>query len=173
MINLKMTVTPTTDELKSWVNSWEKEVMGDLTPFWDKVAQPLVVEEIARVFATQGYGTWAPLSERYAYYKSRMFPGRTILRRRDSYFRAATRKGEGNVFERNEDKMEWGVDPAWFGATFGFPYPVIHETSGKRMPARPVFALAANSQQLANNLVVGLRNYVSKRIQAEAKRYFK
>lgn len=175
MIKINMSVTPTTQELKSWVEGWERDIMGNLTPFWDKVAQPLVAEEIARVFATQGYGTWAPLSEKYAYYKSRMFPGRTILRRKDTYFRASTRKGEGNVYERNKDMMEWGVDLAWFGATFGFPYPAIHEQGGTKsaMPARPVFELAAQSKELSNNLVVGLRNYVGKRIEAEARKYFK
>ena len=173
MIKINMSVTPTTQELKNWVQSWEKEIMGDLTPFWNKVAQPLVTEEIARIFATQGYGTWAPLSDKYAYYKSRMFPGRTILRRRDTYFRASTRKGEGNVFERDKDHMEWGVDPAWFGAAFGFPYPAIHETGGSKMPARPVYDLAANSQQLNNNLILGLRNYIGKRIDEEARKYFK
>ena len=173
MFKVDINVTPTTHQLKRWVESMEKSVLEDLTPFWDQMAQPLVVEEIARIFATQGYGTWAPLSTKYALYKSRVFPGKTILRRKDTYFRASTRKGAGNVYERDKDKMEWGVDLGWFASAFGYPYPVAHEEGRGANPQRSVFALAANSRMLSNNLVLGLRQHLRKTIEKEAKKVFK
>ena len=173
MFEIKMSLNPTTRELKQWVEGMEKHVLEDLTPFWDSMAQPLVVEEIARIFATQGHGSWAPLSDKYHLYKSRVFPGKTILRRKDTYFRASTRKGAGNVYERDKDRMEWGVDLDWFASAFGYPYPVAHEEGRGANPKRPVYELAANSRALNNNLVLGLRQYLHKSIAKEAKKVFK
>ena len=177
MIKIQMSITPTLPELKRWVEGWEKEALKDLTPFWDKYGTRLVAEELARVFVTEGYGTWAPLSPRYAITKSRLYPGKTILRRRDAYFRSATRKGAaGNFYERDKDKMEWGSDLSWFAASFGYPYPAVHEggtTQSSMTPPRPVYELAANSQALQNNLVIGLKDWLHKTIEKESRKYFR
>lgn len=172
MFEITFSVTPTLKQLKQFVIGVEQEVLKDLTEFWHKGAQPLIAEEIARIFVTQGYGTWAPLSPKYALYKSRHYPGRTILRRKDVYFRAATRKESGNLFEVKPDQMIWGVDLGYFANQFGFPYPIVHERGGKNMPQRQVFEMLGNNEKLDNRLVLSLQHYLDKKIRQETKRYF-
>ena len=173
MIDMDFGVTPTLDQLKKWIVAVEKEVIGDLTEYWDDYASPLVIDEMTRIFATEGYGTWAPLSPRYARQKAKHYPGKTILRRKDTFFQAVTRKDvQGNRYFRDADEMAWGVDIAWFKSTYGFPYPVAHEFGTDKMPARPVFSTAAESEILQNKLVEGLKEYLHKKINEEAAKLF-
>ena len=176
MFDAKIDATPGFEQLKRWITSLEGKVLEDLTDFWDKGASPAVIEEIARIFATEGYGGWPPLSAQYAAAKQRHYPGRTILRREDNYFRAATRKGEpGNVFVSEPDEMVWGIDLNYFRSAFGFPYPVVHEhrERGKSTsPRRPVFEMAAESKALQNRLVGALQDYLKKTIMRETKKHF-
>ena len=177
MFDAKFDTTPGIEQLKRWVEGIEQRAVGDLTEFWEKWASPAVIEEIAMIFATEGYGRWPPLSEKYAAAKQRRYPGRTILRREDSYFRAATRKGEaGNVFVSEKDEMVWGIDLSYFRAAFGFPYPVVHEHRERgrsTSPRRPVFETAAESDALRNRLVAALQDYLRKTIQRETRRHFR
>jgi len=99
---ISMDIHPTLEQLKDFVLTIETNVLNNLKPFWDGVASKLVAEEIARCFVTQGYGTWSPLSPKYAMLKSRIYPGKTILRRKDVYFRAVTRRGQ--VISMNQVK---------------------------------------------------------------------
>jgi len=173
MIKINFSITPTIEELKQWVEGWEKEAIKDLTPYWDKYASRLVAEEIARVFVTEGYGTWAPLSYQYALAKAINYPGKTILRRKDRYFKASTRKAApGNIYDRDANKMTWGADLSWFAGAYDYPYPIAHEEGRGNLPPRPVYALAEKSQALKDNLIVGLKTYIHKTIANETKKYF-
>lgn len=174
MFEIEFGVTPSLDKVKDWITGIEKEVLKDLTGFWHKSAQPLIAEEIARIFVTQGKGTWPPLSPQYALRKSKKYPGRTILRREDVYFRAATQKKPGHIFETRPDQMIWGVDLGYFANRFGFPYPIAHERGGKgnRPPQRQVFGLLENNTELGNRLVVAFQHYLKKQIEFETKKYF-
>ncbi|MHC4395615.1 MAG: hypothetical protein ACYS1A_08160 [Planctomycetota bacterium] len=173
MIDMDFGVTPTLDQLKEWIVAVEKEVLGDLTSFWDDYASPLVIDEMSRIFVTEGYGTWAALSPRYKSQKEKNYPGKTILRRKDTFFQAVTRKDvQGNRYFRDADKMVWGVDIGFFKSTYGFPYPVAHEFGTGKMPARPVFSTAAESERLQNELVNGLKDYLHKKINEEAAKVF-
>lgn len=172
-MEISFSQTPTTDELKDYVTTIEKVILKDLREFWKGWALPLVTEEIARIFATEGYGKWAQLSPVYAAQKAKSHPGKTILRREDNYFRAATQPNEpGNVSTFEKDYMEWGIDLGYFTSTYGFPYPVVHETGGVNMPRRSVFGLAEESDALQNNLVKGFADYLDKRIQKESAKVF-
>ena len=173
-IDIKMSIEPTVVEIKYFINMVEKEALDNLKPFWDKWARPVVIQEIATIFVTENYGTWASLSIPYAIYKHRHFPGKTILRRKDSYFRAATKKGaKGNLYDVTNDQMIWGIDEDTFANVYGAPYPVFHEVGTSKMPARPVFSVAASSRELHNNLVIALSDYLSKVIARETKKHFK
>ena len=174
-VKIEIDIDPPLERLKYWIEHVEKNVINDLSDFWNGWARKLVAEEIARIFATQGYGTWAPLSKKYASRKSTLYPGRTILRAKDVYFGASTRKGaKGNIFESSATEMTWGADEAWFKATYGFPYPVALEKGNtNNMPARPVYELAQTSEALQANLVKGLSDYLQKRINEETKKVFK
>lgn len=173
MYDLTFDLTPSLGNLQRFITAVEKDVLDDLTEFWRVGAQPVVIQEIARIFATEGYGTWPPLSPAYARWKARRYPGKTILRRKDRYMQAATRKRYGNIFEVHRDFMIWGVDLGWFAAQFGFPYPVAHERGGASLPARPVFELLENNSKFNALLVVALQAYLKRKIQSEAKRYFR
>lgn len=174
MFEITFDTTPTLDQLKQWVTGIEKEVLNDLTEFWHAAAQPLITEEIARIFVTQGYGTWAALSPRYALYKSRRYPGKTILRRENVYFRAATQKKPGHLFETRPDQMIWGVDLGYFASQFGFPYPIAHERGAEKinLPQRQVFELLGDNDQLNSKLAGSLQHYLEKKIKQETKKYF-
>jgi len=172
-VKIEFDINPPLENLKYWIEHVEKNVINDLSDFWDGWARKLVAEEIARIFATQGYGTWAALSPRYAMRKSKIYPGRTMLRAKDVYFRASIRKGaKGNIFESSATEMTWGADEAWFESTYGFPYPVALEKGSSKMPARSIYDLAAHSEALQANLVKGLTDYLHKRIDTESKRTF-
>lgn len=173
-MEISFSQTPTTDELKNYITTIEKVILKDLREFWKDWALPLVTEEIARIFATEGYGTWQRLEPAYAARKAKRYPRKTILRREDNYFKAATRPNEpGNVSKFEKDWMEWGIDLGYFTSTYGFPYPVVHETGGVNMPRRPVFEMAEESDALQNNLVKGFADYLDKRIRKESERVFK
>ena len=175
MLEIEMELTPSLENIKRWINALESEVLNDLTTFWDDFATPALIEEIARIFATEGYGTWPPLSPQYERWKSKYYPGLKMLRRKGEYYKAATERGNaGNVYERDKDSMSFGVDLGHFASINGFPYPAAMEKGTKdgRIPARPVFGTAEQSQVLENNLVAALKKYLDKTIQKETMRHF-
>lgn len=99
----------------------------DMRPAWEALADRFVALE-KRQFATEGLfsGGWAPLSPRYAAWKSRHFPGKPILRRTDDLFNSLTRRPLG--VERIEpDVMVIGSDVS---------YGKHHQTGTPRMPRR-------------------------------------
>jgi hypothetical protein len=175
MIKFNISMSPDLSEVISAVKRVETEVLSDLTEFWEKYARKVVVQEIATIFATEGRGTWPNLSPEYAKWKARAYPGKTILRRTDMYFRASTRKGaKGNLYEADKDSMTWGVEPEVFESVTGAPYPEYLERGvmgmGKRkglfaIPARPVYYLASMSQILQNNLVVALKTHLERNVR--------
>lgn len=170
MYQLDITGTPSLELLKLAVERVEKNVLEDLKPFWDDVATKIVAKEIARIFATEGYGTWPALSPTYALWKNRVYPGRTILRLKNNYFRAATKKGDGgNIFVSDKDSMTWGVNLGYFRTEFGYPYPVVHESGSAAMnlPARPVFGLAETSGELMTDLENGFMRWIDAGVRRE------
>ena len=173
MFDIEIEQTPTTEQLLSWIDTVEQEVLGDLREFWRDAATAVLVEEITRIFASNGYGQWQPLSPAYAARKARTHPAKTILRREDNYFRSAVdRRQSGNIAEYRPDEMEFGVDLAWFQSRFGYPYPLAHEQGRGNLPARPVWELLAENPDVQNKLVAALSAFVQKRIEDEAKRVF-
>lgn len=176
MLKVEFNIEPTLEKLKYWIEYIEKKVINNLSDFWDGWASKIVIEETARIFATQGYGTWAPLSDKYAMWKSKVYPGRTMLRAKDVYFRASTRKGMGgNLFLSTPTEMTWGVDPTYFEGLVGYPYPYVLEKGNRSgtTPPRPVWALLVISVQLQQNLIKGLNDYLHKRINEETKKVYK
>lgn len=173
MFEFSISAKPTFEKLKAFIVGVEKEAIKDLRPFWENRAAPLVREEMARIFATEGYGLWPPLSPRYREYKRKYFPGKRILRKRDVYFKAATGRGAGNLHEYTRDMMIWGVDLGYFANSFGFPYPAAHEkgVSGK-LPVRSVFNTAEQSQVLQNNITSAMVKYLDEMVRRETKKHF-
>jgi len=176
MLSLKMEIDPPLERLKLAIELAEREVLDDLRGFYDKHAYRLVAEEIARVFVSQGYGTWQPLSERYKLWKSKAYPGRTILRLRNRYFRASTLKGAtGNLFWRDKRNMQFGVDLSAFRLAYEFPYPIIHERGSEKtkLPKRPVFALAERSPLLHSKLRDSFQKWIHKEVNRRFNQVFR
>lgn len=158
---MQITADPGPRDLIDRVRAVEKEVLEDLSDFWEKRGAPAVATEFARVFATEGYGRWPALSPLYAAQKAIEAPFKTILRRSDRYFRAVTQKGVAghfSVFEK--DAMEWGVDLD----DFQDAYPLRHET-GRGVPARPVFALVEESANLEKDILDVLTEHFTDEIR--------
>jgi len=164
-----MEFVPSTAELIQAIKTYERKTLDDLRPFWRTGGKDAVIEEMARLFVTEGNGTWAPLSGRYKAWKSKHYPGKTVLRRTDAYFRSVAWKREntgGNYARFETDFMEWGVNEEWFASKFGYPYPVAHEEGRGNLPKRPVFALAEQSVQLQNRLTRSFTKWLHKDARA-------
>ena len=185
MLKVDISLEPNLTYLKAWIISIENAAVKDLSVFFSKWALPIVIEEFARLFDTNGYGTWKQLTPRYKTWKDRFYPTKPILRRTDVYYRALTlsmpegstlksirRKSGGNLYEVNPDSLLYGIDEAWFASRFGAPYPVFLEKGTPNMASRPVFAIIVN-QNLNNALLAALVDYLKKAITKETTRYFK
>lgn len=117
----------------------QRKTLRNLRPFFANEATDSIYAEVRKVFATQGYGRWAPLSPAYARRKARLRPGKTILRYDDNYFKAATsRNSRGSVYQVSDTGMTLGVNPTAFPGR----YPLLHEIGTSRLPARSVFEIA-------------------------------
>lgn len=104
------------------------EAVDDLRPVWEVLAERFVALEL-RQFATEGkYGSggWAPLSPRYAEWKARHYPGKTILRRTDDLWKSLTHRPLGIEV----------IEPHF--AVFGsaVEYGRYHQEGGPNLPRR-------------------------------------
>ena len=110
--------------------------MRDHTRFWTDYVAPFTYAEIDDIFDTGGRGLWADLDPIYAARKSQAFPGKDILRRDDTYFKAATTPSHPNSFlEVSPTELVLGVS--------GLGYPAFHEEGAENLSARPVYELIA------------------------------
>lgn len=133
--------------------------LNNLKPFWDKQALPLLFQEFERMFETEGYGTWHPLSERYRARKAILYPNKTILRRTDVLYGALTRLNAiRNYYISHNNFME-------FGLTGNVEYARYHEYGTNNMPMRPIFSLIASYGQLKDKieraLIKGLEEWTN------------
>jgi len=137
--------------LRAYVTELESRLTDRTRLFSDFIA-PLIAGEIAEVFETEGRGEWPALHPAYAAEKAITHPGKTILRRDDTYIQAATSTAHpGNISHFGASEMIWGVDGGYFEAVYGENYPERHEL-GEGPPARPVFALLTVGGRLDENI---------------------
>ena len=123
---------------------------------WESLA-PMVAEAAADVFASQGRGGWPQLSPAYARWKERNFPGKGILDLTGAYISAATQVGAPhNVITTTENSLTYGVE--------GLDYPVFHESGTDRLPARPVFDLLAEDEDLSSNVKEALSEHINQKL---------
>ena len=129
--------------------------LQDHTRFWTDYVTPFVLSEIDDIFDSGGRGLWADLDPLYAIQKSRDFPGKGILRRDDTYFKAATRPNHpGSIAELSPTELVLGVSGAYFESTFGANYPALHEEGNDEtnLSARPVYELIAAGERFEERL---------------------
>lgn len=99
----------------------------DMRPAWNAIADRFAHVE-RRQFAGEGTfsGGWSPLSPRYARWKARHYPGKTILRRTDDLWRSLTERPFGiDIIEKQT--MVIGSD---------VEYGAYHQAGAGRLPRR-------------------------------------
>lgn len=102
--------------------------VGDARDVWHELADRFATLE-RRQFASEGaYGSggWPALSDDYAEWKARHYPGKTILRRTDALYKSLTARPFG-VEEIRPEAMTIGSD---------VDYGEYHQTGGPRLPRR-------------------------------------
>ena len=111
---------------------------------WSLLA-PLIAEAADNIFASEGRGAWPQLSEAYARWKAKNYPGKGILELTGAYRTAVTQIGSAyNVLETTDNSLTYGVS--------GLDYPVFHESGTNRLPARPVLDLLAEDEDLLREI---------------------
>ena len=106
------------------------------TRLWTDFVAPFTFGEIDDIFDTGGRGLWADLDPLYAARKAVAYSGKGILRRDDTYFKAATTPSHPNSFlEVSPTELVLGVS--------GLGYPAFHEEGAENLSARPVYELIA------------------------------
>lgn len=109
--------------------------ISDWRPIWPVFGDNFYAH-IRQTFATEGDagpGKWAPLSEKYAEWKAKRFPGKTILERTGKLMASLTeRKAEGSVFEASPKSLTIGTSVR---------YAIYHQAGTGRMPQRKEIAL--------------------------------
>lgn len=107
--------------------------VSDLRPAMERVGEAIYAHE-REVFATEGAATaggrWAPLSPRYAAWKARQAPGRTILQLTGAMMESLIRPGATHsIYRVTDDSIEVGTSD---------PKVIRHQQGTGRMPARRV-----------------------------------
>ena len=123
---------------------------------WESLA-PMVAEAADRIFASEGRGAWPQLSEAYARWKAKNYPGKGILELTGAYRSAATQIGSPhNVVEVGPDHLTYGVE--------GLDYPIFHESGTNRLPARPVFDLLAEDEELFRAVTEAFSEHINQKL---------
>lgn len=107
------------------------EGISDFRPLFNRIVTVLE-ESTVENFATEGHGTWPPLSPRYAAWKAEHYPGKPIMRRTDRLYDSLVGKGAGAVRDIQETRMRYGTT---------VPYAAIHQKGGATIPQRRVVHL--------------------------------
>ena len=129
---------------QTFINNLEARLQDHRRFFTDFVA-PLTYGEIDDIFDTGGRGLWANLDPIYAARKAVAYPGKDILRRDDTYFKAATTPSHPNSFlEVSPTELVLGVS--------GLGYPAFHEEVGETRKARPVYDLIAAGERFEERI---------------------
>lgn len=109
----------------------------DARPAWRAIRREFIKLEKEQ-FATEGLvgsGGWRALSEPYATWKARHYPGKTILRRTDELYRSLTVGPAINVVERGFMLIGSDVEHGAF-----------HQSGGPNLPKRPPVELPGSAR---------------------------
>ena len=123
---------------------------------WESLA-PTVAEAVDNIFASEGRGQWPQLSEAYARWKAKNYPGKGILELTGAYRTAVTQIGSAhNVLETTDNSLTYGVE--------GLDYPVFHESGTNRLPARPVIDLLAEDEDLLREIGELFNTFINQKL---------
>ena len=147
----------TTPQLNTLIHNIERLSENLTDGFdWESLA-PTVAEAADNIFASEGRGGWPQLSEAYARWKARHYPGKGILELTGAYRNAATQIGAPhNIVEVGDDHLTYGVE--------GLDYPAFHESGTNRLPARPVFDLLAEDEELSKAVTEAFSEHINQKL---------
>ncbi len=106
--------------------------LKNLAPIWRDIL-PELRRAMLEQFSGKGVGpdgAWKPLSEKYAKWKAKKYPGMPILQRTGETFKALTTATANSIVVIGQTSMIFGV---------ALPYPIYHQRGGKNLPRRPIF----------------------------------
>jgi phage gpG-like protein len=129
-----------------------KKNVEDFRPVWADIRN-FLMQVMREQFDTEGAraAKWQPLSKTYAAWKSRNYPGKTILRRTDRLFNSLTTLGAPDqVFESDKLSMIFGTR---------VPYAAKHQLGEGRVPQRRILSLTVKDRLAIRNLV---REHIAK-----------
>lgn len=124
-----------------------EEGISDYRPVWDLIYDDFLAEVKAQFESegAHGGGRWAPLSERYARWKQKHYPGKPILERTGDLKKSLTERGApGAVFRSEPRALTMGTD---------VPYAIYHQTGTRKMPARQEIRLTSHFKIEAMRLI--------------------
>ena len=108
------------------------DAVSNLRKFWSDYVTPYTYDAAEEIFDTEGRGEWDELNPIYAARKAITHPGKTILRRNDVYYQAATTATHADsVTEIDLLSLTLGVSTE---------YAQYHE-EGRGVPQRAVYEL--------------------------------
>jgi phage gpG-like protein len=106
---LQITLGITGDEELALAFQSMSRAVSDWRPYWPGIAAVFYEAERAR-FASDGFGTWKRLSDGYAAWKSKAYPGEGILSRTGDLRRSLTdRFGPNAVYEAEAQSLALGT----------------------------------------------------------------
>ena len=150
-------------DIDAFIREIERLSEGLIADFdWGSLA-PIVAEAADRIFASEGRGKWPQLSRAYAAWKEKNYPGKGILELTGAYRNAATQIGApGNVVEVGDDHLTYGVEG------FDPNYPLFHEDprEGSRLPARPVFELLEEDEDLSREVKETIEEHINQKLRS-------
>lgn len=116
--------------------------ISDLRIFAPGIAREFYAAE-ERLFQSEGAsgasGKWVPLSKAYALFKTRSFPGKTILRREDTLYDSLTDpEAPDAIYRAERDEITFGTRD---------PKARAHHRGRGRLPARPVISLSESDKR--------------------------
>jgi phage gpG-like protein len=133
------------------LSRWAQQVQ-DFRPFWRTVVAPWFFEQIQQNFRREGapVGGWRPLSPRYAAWKAKHYPGKTILRRTDRLIQSLIWTG-ATLGLRGDRVAEFSATGAVFGTRV--PYARPHQFGAGRLPQRRILYLPPNASRTLGRLL--------------------
>ena len=127
--------------------------VSDLRPYWGQAAG-VFFKHAQQTFDTQGFGSWRPLSPRYAAWKRQHYPSTLILERTGDLRRSlVSRSTPNSIYREAPLSLELGTTVR---------YARYHQTGTSRMPARPPLIVTPELEQGIGAVIqLGLGRYAS------------
>lgn len=125
----------------------------DLSPFWKRSARPLIVNDVKKVFATDGFGRWKKRED-----SDETHP---LLRDTLKLYNSWTKvSAEGNIYQVNEKSITWGTNLKY----------AKYQEHGEGREKRQIATLISKTQRgqhrsLQRKVSEGLLRYVLKSLR--------